>query len=530
MKSNSSQMEADQAKDDSKGFQWVVNRIREYVDIDEAASACGAFSRKRKISSPELLLRMIFMYVIWGSSLQQVACWAAQTGIVCISDEGLRRRFHKARDFMSYIACSIFAARKGLLLLGKIIKNYCLVDATTIIARGSKVVTFRIHARYDLARKMIVDAVVTSRRGGEKLARYFLCPGDVVICDRGYANLNGVLHVIACGAEFIIRLSTTTMPLLNPDGSKFNIIAALRSIAPTVCDSGQPSDGGPASQPVPVSFDVMTKKIGKDSQQYNLRVIAVRKTDEQAEADRKRLANTYKRKYSSTKVQPNTLEAAGYFFVVTSLKKEDMSDRDVAELYRFRWQIEIAFKRLKGLYGLGELRTRNDGLGQMVIFAKLVLNALVENRVDDVTTKAQSSLDVPESQCVEQTNNARTAHTTSTSVCATIGQKSKACLRESCVCVTENACTNSDGYDATHTLDTDISAGNNTPRMPRRKPSFSLWLLHKTALLTLHAMIVSDIGFAPLNNFFEMLVIAQDKPRTRQRQSTNAATIARLMG
>ncbi|HXM36688.1 MAG TPA: transposase, partial [Pyrinomonadaceae bacterium] len=54
------------------------------------------------------------------------------------------------------------------------------------------------------------------------------------------------------------------------------------------------------------------------------------------------------------KVSPESWEAAQYFFVWTTLAN-GFSAFTVLELYRLRWQIELAFKRMKSIMGLGHL-------------------------------------------------------------------------------------------------------------------------------------------------------------------------------
>ena len=56
----------------------------------------------------------------------------------------------------------------------------------------------------------------------------------------------------------------------------------------------------------------------------------------------------------ASQIQPETLEAADYVLVLTTLP-ESYPAEEVMELYRARWQIEIAFKRLKSLAELGHL-------------------------------------------------------------------------------------------------------------------------------------------------------------------------------
>ena len=52
------------------------------------------------------------------------------------------------------------------------------------------------------------------------------------------------------------------------------------------------------------------------------------------------------------KIEPGTLVAAEWVIMVTSLAPEAFATDEVLELYRLRWRIEIAFKRMKSLIGL----------------------------------------------------------------------------------------------------------------------------------------------------------------------------------
>src|ERR1019366_3718427 len=62
-----------------------------------------------------------------------------------------------------------------------------------------------------------------------------------------------------------------------------------------------------------------------------------------AKAER-RAAKTAARK--SRQIDPRTLQAAHFVIVFTTLPETILGAREVLELYRYRWQIELAFKRL----------------------------------------------------------------------------------------------------------------------------------------------------------------------------------------
>jgi IS4 transposase len=57
----------------------------------------------------------------------------------------------------------------------------------------------------------------------------------------------------------------------------------------------------------------------------------------------------------------------------TTLHEEVLEASTLIELYRFRWQIELVFKRLKSLLDLDWLRTQKDSvLGKTWIAEKLL--------------------------------------------------------------------------------------------------------------------------------------------------------------
>lgn len=75
-----------------------------------------------------------------------------------------------------------------------------------------------------------------------------------------------------------------------------------------------------------------------------------------------------------------TLELAEYFIMWTSLKKLRASE--VLELYRLRWQIELVFKRMKSILGLGHLPKKDPLSAQAWLEGKLFVGLLIEHMVD----------------------------------------------------------------------------------------------------------------------------------------------------
>jgi IS4 transposase len=67
--------------------------------------------------------------------------------------------------------------------------------------------------------------------------------------------------------------------------------------------------------------------------------------------------------------------------VATSLGQEVTAEQ-VMELYRMRWQIELAFKRLKTLFQYNDLPATNGASVKAWFYGKLLLAALCETLVN----------------------------------------------------------------------------------------------------------------------------------------------------
>ena len=76
-------------------------------------------------------------------------------------------------------------------------------------------------------------------------------------------------------------------------------------------------------------------------------------------------------------LQSLTVQATGHLMLVTSLSAE-VPTKDVLEAYRLRWQVELAFKRLKSLLGIGRLPVSSAALARSWLFAHLIMKMLIE--------------------------------------------------------------------------------------------------------------------------------------------------------
>ena len=106
------------------------------------------------------------------------------------------------------------------------------------------------------------------------------------------------------------------------------------------------------------------------------RVCAIKKSRQAAVRARQQV---YRRgqKHGVT-VTANSVEAASYVFVFTTVPVAQLSAAKVLEFYRGRWQIELVFKRLKSLLDVGHLRKVDPEAARSWIQGKLLVAFLVE--------------------------------------------------------------------------------------------------------------------------------------------------------
>ena len=105
------------------------------------------------------------------------------------------------------------------------------------------------------------------------------------------------------------------------------------------------------------------------------RLIIVRRSKQAAALALKKLKRRGVRKQITVSV--TSLEATKYFFMWTTMPSS-WSCQTILDLYRSRWQIELAFKRMKSIMGLGHLPKKDPESCRAWLHGKLFTSLLVE--------------------------------------------------------------------------------------------------------------------------------------------------------
>lgn len=323
----------------------------------EAARLTGALRRTRGFKDAASLLRVMLIHLVDGCSLRETAVRAQAGGLADVSDVALLGRLRGCGEWFRWMVEQMsrrLSATTLDVLAGKRVR---LVDASVVCEPGATGSTWRIHYMIDLSTLACEQLLVTLPDEGETLTRFEVQANDIVMADRGLAHRRGIRHVVQRGGDVIVRSNMVSVPLQDEKDKEVALLPKLRKLRV----------GEPREWPAFMSDDQGT---------IALRVCALKKSAEQRRKSQQKARETAARK--GRNLQPDTLEAAGYVVVLTTLPETTVSAGQVLELYRHRWQIELAFKRLKSLLQLGHLKKTDQEGAKAWLQGKLFVATLIE--------------------------------------------------------------------------------------------------------------------------------------------------------
>ena len=349
-------------------FAEVLERLPAGLDLDGLALETKAIQHRRELVDGAALLRIALARGPGGLSLRQTAAWASLQGIAVLSNPGVQYRLTQATEFLAAVMERLLAAKApgaDLRWPGRILR---LADGTCVSKPGSTGTDWRIHGVFDLGRGGFSHLELTDQHGAEALDRGAPRTGEIRIGDRNYARASVLRRFRAQNggsADFIVRLGWNALQLANPAGKPFDLIGYLQCLA---------------ADPSPHEVNLRASVGGREPP-LAVRVIVQRKTPEAAEATRAALRRAAARKGKT--LDPRSLIAAEFMILATSLPKSGYSARAVLAAYRLRWQIELAFKRLKSLLHIDQLPTRTERGSRSWLYAHLIMALLCDDLSQD---------------------------------------------------------------------------------------------------------------------------------------------------
>jgi hypothetical protein len=339
---------------------WKETEKALRIDLEETARQAGALLRRREIRNASDLLRLNLMYALSDWSLRLVGAWALLQGIGNLSDVAILKRLRRSSVWIGMLIglilqrrCQALQATAGVRLR--------LMDATVLSRPGSQGTDWRLHLGLNLWPLGIDGIELTDARGGETLARLPPQPNEIRIVDRGYAFVSGLAPLLEADSFVVVRINWQNLPLQEETGQRLNLIAWLETLT---C---------PAERQV---------WLNTPHGRFSLRLLACPLPPQAAERARQRARKNNAKKGRTPTSQ--TLLAAGFLLLITNLSPEAWPISRVFWLYRLRWQIELAIKRLKSLIQLDHLRVQDPRMVQVYLFSKLLAALILDELTHQV--------------------------------------------------------------------------------------------------------------------------------------------------
>jgi hypothetical protein len=234
------------------------------------------------------------------------------------------------------------------------------VDASDVVEKGRSGKTYRLHYAIDIFSLQSYLYKITKEEIGESLINFSFTKGDLVMGDRVYGTITGIEHCLKCGADYLLRLRTNCFNVYDSDGNRIEILSKISHL----------------------HFNESTEFMGyihySRERIIPIRVCVKRKSSEGCRKARKQVARKESKKQQLISDKAKKLNE--YIIVATSLPSEILC-ADILETYRYRWQVENYFKRLKSIMNFGELPKKNERSSLAWLKGKLMIAILMETLI-----------------------------------------------------------------------------------------------------------------------------------------------------
>lgn len=327
-------------------------------DYRELAIEFKAFTRSRKIKTPEQLMQVVMCYCGIDAVLRETA---GNFTLLeeRISDTAIHNRLKACVPWVKALLTGMMGEAVKPLLEGGL--RILVADGSTVQGPGATGTQYRLHLMIDLVRLHLVQVVVTDEHTGEGLTHYPLQDGDVVMVDRGYNAVDSWMEVADRGVGLIVRYNPHGLHLYDAEGQRIDLERQLReTTAMEMC--------------LPVQVRHQKKHF------LNGHLHARRLPPAQAAEARRRARAAAKK--AGRQLQPRTLRFAEWVLIWTTLPLTVLPTDAILALYRVRWQVELAIKRLKSILNIDHLRAKkNSALADLYLHGKLLYAWVVEKRL-----------------------------------------------------------------------------------------------------------------------------------------------------
>lgn len=339
-----------------KGVSQLIPLLPDgYADL---CRTLRVIERKRGFESAEDLMLMHLYHLVQGCTLLEVSEIARLTKIADVSDVAYMIKFAKSGEWFEQItkklSPKLFVEYEKPEYVGG--RRVLAFDASDVVEKGRSARTYRLHYGIDLFTLSSVSYKITGQEIGEKLNNFEIHENDIVIADRAYGTINSIKYCKEQGADCILRLRANCFAIYDKEGNEIDILSQLQTLEYEQCTDFK---GYIHTSP---------------TERILVRICAKKKDAESCEQTKARLKRRESKKQHI--LSDRTRDFNMYIVTITTLMEPDAVK--ILETYRYRWQIENYFKRLKSIMGFGELPKKQETSSKAWLNGKIMVALLIE--------------------------------------------------------------------------------------------------------------------------------------------------------
>ena len=224
-----------------------------------------------------------------------------------------------------------------------------IVDATVINGPGAMGIEWRAHLIIDPVTGRFNAVQLTDDHIGEGFGRHPIKAGDLVLGDRMYATARGIYAVRQANAHVLVRLNPHTLRMCDMNQQRTSLLSETDRI-PCV-----------GSLEFSVLVPIPPERHTKSHRTWDIKDTIA---------------------WIPARVVASRTRTGEVIWILTTVPEVDLAPDIVLVLYRFRWQIELLFKRLKSLLHLDMLPSREGPTAKSWMLARFLAAALAQRMVE----------------------------------------------------------------------------------------------------------------------------------------------------
>jgi hypothetical protein len=296
----------------------IVDRLGGAELLEVEARESGAFQRARKIEFAVDHLRLVLAYCWSSCGLRWAVAWAEAMGLASLSNVALLKRLRNSVGWLERLVGRLVADAREAGVAAAKGRPVRLVDATSVAKAGRAAREeggrWRIHSVFDLASECFTAFELTDEREAEVIDRADAVAGEIRVGDRAYLQPDRIAKELDAGADVVVRAGWNNARWLDSKGNRFDLIALLKSSRGKGC----------------IDRPIWIKASAKEP--IALRLVAIRKPKPARDVSVDKLKRHARDK--GRNLRPETLIAAEWVILVTSLDRDEYPLSAISSLYR----------------------------------------------------------------------------------------------------------------------------------------------------------------------------------------------------